>query len=86
MSKLKLILTSVLLVILPFLFTGQSYGDEDKKIIRDNSGLVIGSTRTSGDRTIVRDSFGRNVGSVDKDGRITDNYGRLKGFVREKDD
>ena len=80
--------------LLPFLllvlFMAESYaGDDDKEttILRDNKNLFIGSTRsTNTGRTIVRDAYGRNVGSVDKDGRITDNYGRLKGFVREKDD
>ena len=80
----KLILALCLLVS----FVSESFaGDDSKVVIRDNTGLVIGSTRSTNTGTvIVRDAYGRNVGSVDKDGRITDNYGRLKGFVREKDD
>ena len=88
MNNMRLILASVLLVSFVSISSGNNLASagEDKKVIRDDRGLFIGSTRQSGDRIIVRDSYGRNVGSVDKDGRITDPYGKLLGSVREKDD
>ena len=61
--------------------------DDSKVVIRDNSGLFIGSTRsTNTGRVIVRDQFGIVKGSIRKDGTITNPYGKVLGRVDNKDD